>query len=80
MNDKKRIKAEIRKQLKMNISGWNGLSKKEKRSLSQAVLAAVKERYNNGTLSEFSLEELLTLQPLPKDIMSIDQARALSLG
>ena len=77
MNDKKRIKAEIRKQLKMNISGWNGLSKKEKRSLSQAVLAAVKERYDNGTLSEFTSEELLTLQPLPKDIMSIDQAQAL---
>ncbi len=71
MSDKKRIKTEIRKQLKASIPTWNRLSKQTKKELCQSIMKKVTLQYYQGTLPSSEHYEQLQLHPIPAGVMSL---------
>lgn len=71
----KDIKAQIRKQLKTQFSGWHRLTRKEKKEIARQVLEQVIENYDYPEEIATPLPELIGLadQQPTKGIMTIEQ-------
>jgi hypothetical protein len=71
--NKKDIKAHSRKQLKQKYPQWNTLTKKRKKEVIREVMTEMTRRYESGELVPVSIEEQLNIQPIPKNVMTIEQ-------
>jgi Transposase DDE domain len=74
--NKKCIKAHIRNQLKQEYPGWDKLNKKKRKAIAREILMEVKGRYESGELVPVSIEDQLNIQPIPENMMTIDQMEA----
>ena len=70
----KDIKRTIRKQLKKQFSNWKRLKKRQKRDISQKILAEAVAEHDFTQAIEAPMEELLGIEEqIPKGIIKLDE-------
>lgn len=73
----KALKRLVVKQIKKNYPNFNSHTKKEKKEIIKDIWQQVYNNYDFSTEPELSKQELLNIEPLPQDIINIEQMKKL---
>jgi len=75
----KALKKLVVKQIKKNYSNFNSHTKKIKKEIIKNIWKQVYNNYDFNTEPELSKQELLNIEPLPQDIITIEQMKKLMI-
>ena len=73
----KALKRLMVKQIKKNYPNFNSHTKKEKKEIIKDIWKQVYNNYDFSTEAELSKQQLLNIEPLPQDIITIEQMKQL---
>jgi len=73
----KALKRLIVKQIKKNYPNFNSHTKREKKDIIKDIWKQVYNNYDFSTEPELSKQQLLNIEPLPQDIITIEQMKKL---
>jgi hypothetical protein len=73
----KALKRLMVKQIKKNYPNFNSHTKKEKKDIIKDIWNQVYNNYDVSSKPELSKQELLNIEPLPQDIIAIEQMKQL---
>jgi hypothetical protein len=73
----KALKKLVVKQIKKNYPNFNSHTKREKKEIIKDIWTQVYNNYDFSTEPELSKQELLNIEPLPQDIITIEQMKKL---
>lgn len=65
------------KQIKKNYPGFNSHNKKQKKQIISAIWGQVYNNYDFNKETELSKQELLNIEPIPDDVINIEQMKKL---
>ena len=73
----KALKRLMVKQIKKNYPNFNSHNKREKKEIIKDIWQQVYNNYDFSTEPELSKQQLLNIEPLPQEIITIDQMKQL---
>ena len=77
INKAKTLKKLLVNQIKKDYPSFNTHRKAEKKELVEKAWSQVYDNYDVKKESEFSKQELLNIEPIPKDVINIEQMKKL---
>ena len=76
-NQAKALKKLVVKEIKKNYPGFNTHTKKEKKQIIENIWNQLYNNFDGSTEPELSSEQLLNIEPLPQNIITIEQMKQL---